>query len=500
MLLINGKLPAAYPLQGLYSGLTLPQGAYHGTFLPGKNIDLTIDPSVLGLTRAAFSIDTGDGHVFDHTIHVTHAYAQSGSYLVKVRVNEDTGQEDAQGNVDSCLLTVTPTADYRLPHPLISINGNVVYDNAEHPYTLIVGAAARFAAAASRFGTAPIVKYQWDFGDENLGEGLAVTHVYDDPARYLYVILRATDANGVFADTFITINLDDKAGQLPGNISDRKQGTQSSIKRRFDQFYASSNIWMRQTLLHFGGGGAIPVRAMLLIFLVAIGLGALHSLTPGHSKSIMAAILIGKDDSRLKDVLVLASSITFTHTALIYALGLLLLVFDKTITLQRIMPYFTRLNIVLVIALGGWLIARGMRAWLQHRGHHAHEHEHGHGHGHAGDSPVHAHMHVHHHHDGQRADSLWGMILAGASGGLMPCLDALSILLLAVSLHRVLFGLAIILFFSLGLALSIVVLGVLVIRTKRLINIEARVGDTIGIYAPLLTGVVIMLLGLRLLL
>lgn len=95
---------------------------------------------------------------------------------------------------------------------------------------------------------------------------------------------------------------------------------------------------------------------------------------------------------------------------------------------------------------------------------------------------------------------MWSYILAGVSGGLVPCIDALSILVLAASVHMILFGLLVVLFFSLGLAASIIVLGLLVIRTKKIMKLEERIGEKISIFAPLLTGVVIIILGLGLVL
>lgn len=549
ILKINNEYPEAYRLQGIISGIAIPQAEFRGTFHPGQQIDFAIDPSALVLNHIAFSINTGDGHVYK-TNHVVHVYDKPGSYIVKVRAKEQIGQEDAQGNADSVLLNVMPAQDYRIPQPTISIEGKVAKGNAGNLYEVGVGTAVHFDARGSLAGTAHIVKYQWDFGDQHIGSDIAVTHTYTDP-RYLFVILRTTDENGLFADTYImlnvvtdtnqqlgskisgsantpetpvapvvkkseikrnSVNYEANTSQQPDKISGKDNAhnplaallvIKAALRRRFYLFYAGVNVWLRQTIIQVGGSGPISARAIFLVLIVATFLGALHSLTPGHSKSIMAAMLIGKTGSQIKDVFVLASTITFTHTILIYVLGFFLLVLDKTISLSRIIPYFTKLNIVLVIVLGAWLITRGVRAALQrHRcrvHEHAHEHEHEHAHTHEHDHH-HAHGHSHDYRQLAKTDSLWSTILAGASGGLVPCIDALSILILAVSLHMLLFGLLVILFFSLGLAISIVVLGLLVIRTKELIKIEARIGESISIYAPLLTGLVIMMFGLRLLL
>lgn len=312
----------------------------------------------------------------------------------------------------------------------------------------------------------------------------------------------------------------------PNTSNANKISPASPLKNRFDSFYLGIKTRLQQAIEQFGDKGKpISTKSILLILLIAMLLGSLHSLTPGHSKSIMAAILIGQNKSRVKDVFILAGSITFTHTILIYILGIILLVLEKNAWLGRIMPYFTKLNIILVIVLGLWLIIRGVRAGIhQHwrqvhsgnnkksihyhsRGHdhnhvdaHVHSHDNGHSHGHSHSySQGHGHGHGHNHTHLPGTGSIWSNILAGVSGGLVPCIDALSILILAASVHMVFFGLVIVLFFSLGLAATIIVLGLMIVRTKKLIKLEEKFGEKISIFAPLLTGIVVTILGLGLL-
>src|SRR5947207_8893893 len=60
-----------------------------------------------------------------------------------------------------------------------------------------------------------------------------------------------------------------------------------------------------------------------------------------------------------------------------------------------------------------------------------------------------------------------GVLSVGFSGGMLPCPSALVVLLAAISLHRVAFGLVLILAFSAGLALSITGVGLLAVLAKR---------------------------------
>ena len=59
-----------------------------------------------------------------------------------------------------------------------------------------------------------------------------------------------------------------------------------------------------------------------------------------------------------------------------------------------------------------------------------------------------------------------GLFAVGVSGGLLPCPSALVVLLAAISLHRVAFGLLLIVAFSLGLALSITGVGLIAVAAE----------------------------------
>jgi ABC-type nickel/cobalt efflux system permease component RcnA len=77
-----------------------------------------------------------------------------------------------------------------------------------------------------------------------------------------------------------------------------------------------------------------------------------------------------------------------------------------------------------------------------------------------------AHAHAHHHHH-DHSHGARGLVAVGISGGLLPCPSALVVLLAAISLHRLAFGLVLIVAFSLGLALSITGIGLAAVLAKR---------------------------------
>ena len=85
-------------------------------------------------------------------------------------------------------------------------------------------------------------------------------------------------------------------------------------------------------------------------------------------------------------------------------------------------------------------------------------------------------------------------ILMGLSGGMVPCPAALVILFLAVSLQKLPLGLALILFFSLGLGTTLTFLGILF--SKGAGFVEKYDHSRIIPKLPIVSSGIIVLLGL----
>src|SRR5205085_1713134 len=81
---------------------------------------------------------------------------------------------------------------------------------------------------------------------------------------------------------------------------------------------------------------------------------------------------------------------------------------------------------------------------------------------------AHALSHGHHHHHQHDHDhDRRSLVAIGISGGLLPCPSALVVLLAAISLHRVAFGMLLVVAFSVGLAVSITCVGLVAVLAKR---------------------------------
>ena len=214
-----------------------------------------------------------------------------------------------------------------------------------------------------------------------------------------------------------------------------------------------------ETTLDRGGDGgfarlldraATGQGVLILLVLAAFGWGALHALSPGHGKTMVAAYLVGTRGTT-RHAVALGALTTVTHTAGVFALGLVTLALSQYVLPEDLYPWLNLASGLLVVGVGiAVLRARARRAAHVHAHHHHHHHE---------------HDHDHHTPEDLKTRSLIAM---GASAGLIPCPSALVVLLGAIAQHQIELGLLLIVAFSAGLAATLTVLGVLVVHAQRL--------------------------------
>jgi nickel/cobalt transporter (NicO) family protein len=207
----------------------------------------------------------------------------------------------------------------------------------------------------------------------------------------------------------------------------------------------------------------LSVGFVLLSLCVAFFWGAAHALSPGHGKSIVAAYLVGARGTPRHAVL-LGVTVTTTHTIGVFALGLVTLSLSEFLVPDQLYPWLNLASALLVVTVGVSVLRWRVREWRRGTHHHHDHHHHAHDH----DQP-----HDHGHDDGHAHDpalSLRGLLGVGISGGIIPCPTALVVLLAAISLHRVGYGLVLILAFSLGLASAMSGIGLVAVTAKRVFN------------------------------
>jgi ABC-type nickel/cobalt efflux system permease component RcnA len=315
----------------------------------------------------------------------------------------------------------------------------------------------------------------------------------------------------------------------------------------------------------------LTLRIYLIALLISIGLGAMHALSPGHGKSIVAAYLIGTRGTA-KHAVFLGATVTLTHTIGVFALGFITLFASRYILPEKLYPWISLGSGIIVVAIGAVMLFKRIQAArdrnrLDHQHIHGHDHHdhgdhshnsldpnhHDHGHQHEDTLSPHTHHHPHdhdhdhhhhsqesgnsstHHHDhaghhrgnpsdrpnqGQRRVTLfhqhdydhdhdhshlppgadgapvtWRSLLAlGITGGILPCPSALVVLLAAISLQRVGFGMVLIFAFSIGLAAVLTTIGLLFVKARQLLDRVPTAGPLMKIL-PAASALVIMILG-----
>jgi len=224
------------------------------------------------------------------------------------------------------------------------------------------------------------------------------------------------------------------------------------------------------------GRNHLGVWVILASLAAALFWGAAHALSPGHGKTIVTAYLVGQQGTP-RHAALLGVIVTLTHTVGVFALGLVTLLLSRFVVPDHLYPWLNLTTGLLVVAIGASVL------WARWR--HRHAHRLGHAH----------HHHHHHHHDQHdRGITRRSLLAVGVSGGLLPCPSALVVLLAAISLHRIAFGLLLIVAFSAGLALSITGIGLVAVLAKRAFSRLSFEGRLVGLL-PALSALVIVVAG-----
>ena len=210
----------------------------------------------------------------------------------------------------------------------------------------------------------------------------------------------------------------------------------------------------------------ITTRSMSLWFLItaafiALGLGALHALEPGHGKTIVAAYLVGSRGTA-RHAFLLGLIVTASHTAGVFALGAITLYASRYIVPEQLYPWLGVFSGLTIAGLGGYMF---LRRWSGLDLDHAHTSGQLHSHWFSSSSkstaaaPAPA--------ENGKSVSLYQLFALGITGGIIPCPAALVVLLSAFALHRVGLGFFLITAFSLGLASVLIGFGMLMVYGRR---------------------------------
>jgi nickel/cobalt transporter (NicO) family protein len=229
---------------------------------------------------------------------------------------------------------------------------------------------------------------------------------------------------------------------------------------------------------------------MLVALLLAFGFGALHALGPGHGKTLMAAYLVGAG-GRARHAVAVGGSVAVMHTASVLALGFVVLTVTEVVAPERVYPWLGLVSGLIALALGAGLLVSRLGGWSERNPGHVHDHPHP-TRSSRGDQPT-PPEHRHTHTPPIEPLSRRSLTALAVAGGMLPSPTALVVLLAAVAVDRVAYGLALIAAFSVGLAAALVAVGVVALGARDVV--AGRMSGRSARLVPVLSAASIALLG-----
>jgi nickel/cobalt exporter len=228
--------------------------------------------------------------------------------------------------------------------------------------------------------------------------------------------------------------------------------------------------------------------------LIAMGLGALHALEPGHGKTIVAAYLVGSHGTA-RHAILLGMIVTASHTAGVFALGAVTLFASRYFVPEQLYPWLGVLSGITIAGLGCYLFLRRLSGT-------ATDHSHASGNSHSHWIFSKRSVEEAENNASQREEapikpvSLPQLFTLGITGGIIPCPAALIVLLGAFALHRIALGFFLIVAFSVGLAAVLIGFGMVMVYARRFLTHVQIDGPLTTRWLPLASSAFITTLGL----
>jgi nickel/cobalt transporter (NicO) family protein len=218
---------------------------------------------------------------------------------------------------------------------------------------------------------------------------------------------------------------------------------------------------------------------LIILLLSAFAWGALHALSPGHGKAMVAAYLVGTRGTP-RHAVALGATVTVTHTIGVFALGAVALVLSQYILPETLYPWLNLISGALVLVVGAGVLRSRVR-WARARRAHVHEHHH--------------HDHDHGHSHAPPESFSWrGLVAMGAAAGLIPCPSALVVLLGAIAQGEIALGMLLIVAFSAGLAATLTLLGLAVVFAGKALG-RAPIPGRLTLALPTVSALLIVAVG-----
>lgn len=206
----------------------------------------------------------------------------------------------------------------------------------------------------------------------------------------------------------------------------------------------------------------LSASVVLIALFTAALFGALHAMAPGHGKALASAYLIGSKGDYFHAVM-LGLVVTLTHTGAIILLGCLFYAFSSEFSMEGSAPVIGLISGIIIVIIGATMLYK--RLFRDNHGHHHPE-----------------------------KVSTKSLIALGISGGIVPCPSALALMLVAISIERVIWGIVLVCAFSAGLALVLSMLGIIAVGAKNIFNKIPSSGGFLNIL-PIISSAVVIIIG-----
>lgn len=364
-------------------------------------------------------------------------------------------------------------------------------------------------------GGLPTLRFQWDLITK-LPESETDARIvfrntnYDDRIGWREIVVTTAAGVNVYNSSAYASGLSDELRSYPENL------LSSPLSERTAEFSLTAGAIPDNGKPLTGRDGspakaiAQPDRLAQLIavpeitpaialfgLLLAFGLGAAHAMSPGHGKTVVGAYLVGSKGT-VKHAAFLGLTVTVTHTLGVFALGLITLFASRYILPERLMPFLGFVSGLLVFFIGISLFKDRLfqfLGWARGSGHHHEHHDHDGEEPHSHDGAMHSHGGSTHSH--ALPDVLtWRKLLAlGISGGLLPCPSALVLMLSAISLGRIGYGLILTVVFSFGLAATLTGVGLIFLYIGKVIGNASIANSRVVKALPVFSAFVVATVG-----
>jgi len=200
-----------------------------------------------------------------------------------------------------------------------------------------------------------------------------------------------------------------------------------------------------------------------ILLLLAMGLGAAHAIQPGHGKTLVTAVALGPGTRFYQPALLgLATALAHMATVLLVALALW---YTGATQVGTVHVGLTRIAGFVIAAAGLWRVGRHIAGFGEHEI------------------------------EGLRTGEISNRVLIGLglAGGLVPCWDAVGLLVLAAAVGRLAAGVGLVLAFSAGMATILIAVGCLAWKVKSAalgLNRETRWQRGLGLAGGLMLSMI----------